>query len=81
MQSPRDNFEGHPLTKQNILETYADVLTRIGKFPDYPTSSNSNQMQNPLDMHQGKYLYTCKMLSMRKSGIWKHKEFLRRPKM
>ena len=38
-------------------------------------------MQSPLDMHQGKCLYIYKMLSMRKSGIWKHWEFLRRPKM
>ena len=27
-------------------------------------------MQGPLDMHQGKCLYICKMLSTRKSGIW-----------
>ena len=43
----------------------------LGSFQDYPTSSNSSQMQNPLDMHLGKCLYTYKTLSMRKSGIWK----------
>ena len=25
-----------PLTKQDILETYADIFTRIGKFPGLP---------------------------------------------
>ena len=69
----REQLQSGPLTKQDILETYADVFTRIGKFPrialQVPTQ---NQMQNPLDMHQGKCLYTYKMHSMRKSGIWKH---------
>ena len=66
----KEQLQGGPLTKQGILETYADIFTGIGSFQDYPTSSNSNQMQNPLGMHLGKCLYTCKMLSMRKSGIW-----------
>ena len=29
-------LQGGPLTKQDILETYADVFTRIGKFPGLP---------------------------------------------
>ena len=28
--------QGSPLTKQNILETYADIFTGIGKFPGLP---------------------------------------------
>ena len=68
----REQLQGGPLTKQDILETYANIFTRIGIFQDCLTNSNSNQMQNPLDIHLGKCLYTCKMLSMRKSGIWKH---------
>ena len=68
----REQLQGGPLTKQDILETYANIFTRIGKFPGLLTSSNSNPMQNPLDMHLGKCLYICRMHSMRKSGIWKH---------
>ena len=29
----KEQLQGGPLTKQDILETYADVFTRIGKFP------------------------------------------------
>ena len=29
----REQLQGGPLTKQDILETYANVFTRIGKFP------------------------------------------------
>ena len=32
----REPLQGSPLTKQDILETYADVFTRIGKFPGLP---------------------------------------------
>ena len=29
----REQLQGSPLTKQDILETYTDIFTRIGKFP------------------------------------------------
>ena len=32
----REQLQGSPLTKQNILETYANVFTGIGKFPGLP---------------------------------------------
>ena len=32
----KEQLQGSPLTKQDILETYADVFTRIGKFPGLP---------------------------------------------
>ena len=32
----REQLQGSPLTKQDILETYADVFTGIGKFPGLP---------------------------------------------
>ena len=32
----REQLQGSPLTKQDILETYANVFTRIGKFPGLP---------------------------------------------
>ena len=68
----KEQLQGGPLTKQDILDVYADVFTGIGSFQDYPTSSNLNQMQNLLNMLQGRCQYICRRLSMRKSGIWKH---------
>ena len=32
----REQLQGGPLTKQNILETYADIFTGIGKLPGLP---------------------------------------------
>ena len=32
----KGQLQGSPLTKQDILETYADIFTRIGKFPGLP---------------------------------------------
>ena len=32
----KGQLQGFPLTKQDILETYADVFTGIGKFPGLP---------------------------------------------
>ena len=29
----KEQLQGVPLTKQDILETYSDIFTRIGKFP------------------------------------------------
>ena len=74
-------LQGSPLIKQDILDIYSDVFTGIGKFPGLPYKFQLKPMQGPLDMHQGKCQYTYKMLSMKKSEIWKHWEFLRRPKM
>ena len=68
----KEQLQGGPLTKQDILETMLMFSLELGSFQDYPTSSNLSQMQNPLNMHLGKCLYICKMCSMRKSGIWKH---------
>ena len=32
----KEQLQGGPLTKQDILETYSDIFTRIGKFPGLP---------------------------------------------
>ena len=32
----KEQLQGSPLTKHDILETYADIFTRIGKFPGLP---------------------------------------------
>ena len=68
----REQLQGSPLTKQGILETYADIFTRIGKFPGLPYKFQLKPNAKLLDMHLGKCLYICKMCSMNKSGIWKH---------
>ena len=80
--SYQSQLQGDPLTKQDILDVYSDVFTRIGKFPGMPYKFQlKDQMQSPQDMHLEKFLYTCKMPSTKKSGIWNNLGFLRRPKM
>ena len=32
----KSQLQGGPLTKQDILDVYSDVFTRIGKFPGVP---------------------------------------------
>ena len=32
----KEQLQGGPLTKQDILDVYADIFTRIGKFPGLP---------------------------------------------
>ena len=45
----KEQLQGGPLTKQDILDVYADMFSlELGSFQDYLTSSNLNQMQNPL---------------------------------
>ena len=68
----REQLQGGPLTSRTSLKPMLMFSMGLESFQGYLTNSNSNQMQNPLDMHLGKCLYTCMMLSMRKSGIWKH---------
>ena len=77
----QSKLQGDPLTKQDILEMYSDVFTRIGKFPGMPYKFHLKPSANLQDMHLGKFLYTYKMPSTRKSGIWNNFGFLRRPKM
>ena len=52
----------------------------IGSFPVHLTSSSSNQMQNPWDMHCRRFQFICRKLSTRKSGIWNNWEFLNQSK-
>ena len=70
-------LQGSPSTKQDILDVYSDVFTGIGKFPGLPYKFQLKPNAKPA----GKCQYIYKTLSMMKSGIWKHWEFLRRPKM
>ena len=77
----KSQLQGGPLTKQDILDIYSDVFTRIGKFPGMPYKFQLKQMQSPLDMHLGKCLYIYRTPSTKRSGIWNNLGFLRRPKM
>ena len=43
----QSQLNDHPLTKQDILQVYSDVFTRIGKFPGMPYKFQSWKMQNP----------------------------------
>ena len=60
-----------PLTKQDILEVYSDVFTRIGKFPGMPYKFQLKENAKPIDMHLGKFPYIYKMPFIVKSEIWK----------
>ena len=67
----KSQLQGGPLTKQDILDVYSDVFTRIGKFPGMPYKFQLKEMQSLLDMHLGKCLYIYRMPSTKRSGIWK----------
>ena len=43
----KSQLQGDPLTKQNILDIYSDVFTRIGKFPGMPYKSQLKQNAKP----------------------------------
>ena len=40
-------LQGDPLTKQDILDIYSDVFTRIGKFPGMPYKFQLKQNAKP----------------------------------
>ena len=52
----REQLQGSPLTKQDILETYANIFTGTGKFPGLPYKFQLKPNANLLDMHLGKCL-------------------------
>ena len=43
----KSQLQGDPLTKQNILDVYSDVFTRIGKFPGMPYKFQLKQNAKP----------------------------------
>ena len=43
----KEQLQGSPLTKQDILETYSDVFSRIGKFPGEPYKFQFKPNANP----------------------------------
>ena len=59
----KEQLQGGPLTKQDILDVYVDIFTGIGKFPGLPYKFQL-KCKNLLDMHLGKCQYTCKKCSM-----------------
>ena len=43
----KSQLQGSPLTKQDILDIYSDVFTRIGKFPGMPYKFQLKQNAKP----------------------------------
>ena len=43
----KSQLQGYPLTKQDILDIYSDVFTRIGKFPGMPYKFQLKQNAKP----------------------------------
>ena len=44
----QSQLKDHPLTKQDILEVYSDVFTRIGKFPGMPYKFQLKENAKPM---------------------------------
>ena len=68
----KEQLQGHPLTKQDILETYSDIFTGIGKFPGLPYKFQLKPNAKPTRHAPRKCQYICRKHSVGKSGIWKH---------
>ena len=69
----KEQLQGSPLTKQDILETYSDIFTRIGKFPGLPYKFQLKPNAKPTQHAPRKVpIHLQEAFYMRKSGIWKH---------
>ena len=44
----QSQLQDHPLTKQDILDVYSDVFTRIGKFPGMPYKFQLKENAKPM---------------------------------
>ena len=64
-------LQGGPLTKQDILETYSDIFTRIGKFPGDPYKFKLKPNAKPTRHAPRKVPIHLQELSMRKSEFVK----------
>ena len=67
----KDQLQGTPLMKQDILEVYSDVFSRIGKFPVDPYKFQLKPNAKPA-RHAPRKVDFCRKHSMRRSGIWKN---------
>ena len=74
----KEQLQGSPLTKQNILEIYSDIFTRIGKFPGLQYKFQLKPNAKPARHAPRKVLYTCKMHSMRRFEICNNLEYWKR---
>ena len=63
----KELLQGGPLTKQDILETYADVFTGIGKFPGLPYKFQLKPNAKPTRHAPRKV-----PIHLQDAGIWKH---------
>ena len=67
----KEQLQGMPLKKQDILRVYSDVFTRIGKFPGPPYKFQLKPNAK-LARHAPEtiFQFIYRKLSTRKSGIW-----------
>ena len=56
-----------PLTKELVLKNYSDIFQGLGKFPGEPYKLKLNQTPHQPSTDPERYLYICKMHSMKKS--------------
>ena len=69
-----ESMRKSPLTKQKVLDVYADVFKGLGTFPGEPYKFKLKENECLQDMHPGKYLSICKMTFIKKSIILSNKE-------
>ena len=65
----QSQLQGTPLTKQDIPWHVLWCFYWDREFPGMPYKFQLKENAKPPDMHLGKFLYTCKTPSTRKSGI------------
>ena len=76
----KDQLKGAPLRKEDILKTYTDVFTGIGKFPGPLYKFQLKPNAKPEGTHQEEFQFTFKKHFTKKSGIWSVLAFLNQSK-
>ena len=67
----QSQLKDHPLTKQDILDVYSDVFTRIGKFPGMPYKFQLKENAKPA-RHAPRKVPIHLQDAFHKSVIWKN---------
>ena len=67
----KEQLQGMPLMKQDILEAYSEIFTGIGKFPGPPYKFQLKPNVKPA-RHAPRYMFQfiSRKHSIRKSGTW-----------
>ena len=77
----QSQLQGDPLTKQDILDVYSDVFTRIGKFPGMPYKFQLKENAKPMRHAPRKVPIHLQDAFHKEIRNLEQLEFLRRPKM